>query len=83
MAAEGITLSGVRKDEDCKLTELWRNPFGWVPKVQNAKRESLRQKDKEVSPSQLGYFCVLADRFALKDGLFLFYVFWRILWNKS
>jgi len=35
-ATEGVTLSGVRKDRDCKLTELWRNPFGWVPKVQGA-----------------------------------------------
>ena len=26
-AAEGVTLSGVRKDEDCILTELWRRPF--------------------------------------------------------
>ena len=25
-AAEGVTLSGVRKDEDCILTELWRHP---------------------------------------------------------
>lgn len=23
-------------DEDCKLTELWRTPFSWVPKVQSA-----------------------------------------------
>ena len=34
-AAEGVTLSGVRKDEDCKPTGLWRIPFNWVPKVQS------------------------------------------------
>ena len=26
-AAEGVTLSGVRKDEDCMQTELWRRPL--------------------------------------------------------
>lgn len=26
-ATEGVTLSGIRKDEDCKLIELWRNSF--------------------------------------------------------
>ena len=35
MLSEGVTLSGVRKDEDCKPTELWRIPFIWVPKVQS------------------------------------------------
>jgi hypothetical protein len=35
-AAEGVTLSGVRKDEDSKQTGLWRNPLSWVPKVQSA-----------------------------------------------
>ena len=34
-AAEGVTLSGVRRDEDCRPTELWRNPLNWVPKVQS------------------------------------------------
>jgi len=35
-AAEGVTLSGVRKDGDCRPTELWRTPLNWVPKVQSA-----------------------------------------------
>ena len=35
-ATEGVTLSGARTGEDCEPTELWRNPFGWVPKVQSA-----------------------------------------------
>ena len=26
ITAEGVTLSGVRKDEDCMPTELWRRP---------------------------------------------------------
>ena len=46
-AAEGVTLSGVRKDEDRMLTELWRHPFNWGPKVQAQQRQTLRQKDKD------------------------------------
>ena len=33
-AAEGVTLSGAGIGEDCRLTELWRIPRVWVPKVQ-------------------------------------------------
>ena len=44
--AEGVTLSGVRKDGDWMLTELWRHPFDWGPKVQakNAKLSGKRTK---------------------------------------
>lgn len=38
-AAEGITLSGVRKDEDRMQTELWRHPFSWGPKGQALRKE--------------------------------------------
>jgi hypothetical protein len=47
-AAEGVTLWGVRKDEDRMLTELWRHPLGWGPKVQAQLRQTLRQKDKDL-----------------------------------
>ena len=47
MPAEGVTLSGVRKDGDCKLTELWRIP----PRAgaEGAKRKTLISQAKGQS----------------------------------
>jgi hypothetical protein len=58
-AAEGVTLSGVRKDEDLMSTELWRHPLNWGPKVQARQRQTLRQKDKDFLS---GFYAFLTDR---------------------
>ena len=55
-AAEGVTLSGVRKDEDCKRTELWRNPLSWGPKVQSAYALISQAKGQSVSSFLGGIF---------------------------
>ena len=45
--AEGVTLSGVRKDEDCIPTELWRRPRDTAEaEGASAPAQTLRQKDK-------------------------------------
>ena len=36
VTAEGVTLSGVRKDEDCMPTELWRRPQGFFAEAEGA-----------------------------------------------
>ena len=68
-AAEGVTLSGFRKDEDCKWIELWRIPIHRVPKVQGGTAQSLRQKDK-VNPSK--GVLLLFDGLRERNPFFLF-----------
>ena len=49
ITAEGVTLSGVRKDEDRMLTELWRRPQKFSAEAEGASvpaTQTLRQKDK-------------------------------------
>ena len=47
ITAEGVTLSGVRKDEDCMPTELWRRPRSTAEaEGASAPAQTLRQKDK-------------------------------------
>ena len=48
ITAEGVTLSGVRKDEDRMLTELWRRPQKSSAEAEGASvpaTQTLRQKD--------------------------------------
>ena len=63
-AAEGVTLSGVRKDKDCKPTELWRNPLSWVPKVQSVHTLISQAKGQSFLPLTGEIFC-LRDRVLL------------------
>ena len=61
ITAEGVTLSGVRKDEDCILTELWRRPPRAGAEGASVKAQTLRQKDKDQLLS-MAIFVFLMDR---------------------
>ena len=49
-AAEGVTLSGVRKDEDWMLTELWRHPFCAGAEGASVKHANLSGKRTKTIP---------------------------------
>ena len=70
-ASLGVALSGVRKDEDCKLIELWRSSENRVPKGQMRDASISQAKGQSVLSSINGLMLgFLTDRIVRQ---FLFY----------
>ena len=54
ITAEGVTLSGVRKDGDCILTELWRRPPRAEAEGASVKRKLSGKRTKITNHTPLG-----------------------------